>query len=119
MKKSRENRTIERIIFDTNLLRILSDGHHLRLSRFDAFMWLMENIRIGHVSYDVFGIKSWRQELVTTNSKIAETWHWSRPLVLDFIQQLIDLSVICQTRSGHKVIYSINPSFEDNIIFSL
>ena len=119
MKTLKGNRTIERIIFDTDLLNILSDGYHLRFSRFDAFLWLIENIRKGHISYDVFGIKSWRQELVTTNSKIAEIWHWSRPLVLEFIQNLIDLSVICQTRSGHKVIYTVNPSFEDKIIFSL
>ena len=90
MKRNQTNRTIQKMTFDNTLLEILKTKDNHKLSRFDAFMWLAEHILDG------------------TNSELAKLWHWSRPSVQKFTQELIDLGIIRRERFGKYFAYSLS-----------
>ena len=116
MKADKENRTIEWVAFNNDLLNLLKQKDNHRFSRYDAFIWLIEKIRKGHTVYDEFGTETKRQELVITYTRLSDDWCWSRPTVQKFMEELIDHSIISQQKSGNDFILSLNSTTADKII---
>ena len=109
MKKNQINRTIQMMTFDSTLLEILKTKDNHKLSRFDAFMWLAEHILDGFP----FSQKEGQLQLYkVTNSELAKLWHWSRPSVQKFTQELIDLGIIRRERFGKYFAYSLSAEAE-------
>ena len=105
MKRNQTNRTIQKMTFDNTLLEILKTKDNHKLSRFDAFMWLAEHILDGFP----FSQKEGQLQLYkVTNSELAKLWHWSRPSVQKFTQELIDLGIIRRERFGKYFAYSLS-----------
>ena len=109
MKKNQTNRTIHKMTFDITLLDILKTKDNHKLSRFDAFMWLAEHILNGFPCSQEEG----RLQLYkVTNSELAKLWHWSRPSVQKFTQELIDLGLLRRERFGKYFAYSLSAEAE-------
>lgn len=109
MKKNQINRTIQMMTFDSTLLEILKTKDNHKLSRFDAFMWLAEHILDGFP----FSQKEGQLQLYkVTNSELAKLWHWSRPSVQKFTQELIDLGLLRRERFGKYFAYSLSAEAE-------
>ena len=109
MKKNQKNRTIHKMTFDITLLDILKTKDDHKLSRFDAFMWLAEHILNGFPRSQEEG----RLQLYkVTNSELAKRWHWSRPSVQKFTQELIDLGLLRRERFGKYFAYSLSAEAE-------
>ena len=109
MKKNQKNRTIHNMTFDNTLLEILKTKDNHKLSRFDAFMWLAEHILDGFPCSQGEGQL---QLYKVTNSELAKLWHWSRPSVQKFTQELIDLGIIRRGRFGKYFAYSLSDDAE-------
>ena len=109
MKKNQKNRTIHNMTFDNTLLEILKTKDNHKLFRFDAFMWLAEHILDGFP----FSQKEGQLQLYkVTNSELAKLWHWSRPSVQKFTQELIDLGLLRRERFGKYFAYSLSAEAE-------
>ena len=109
MKKNQKIRTIHKMTFDNTLLEILKTKDNHKLSRFDAFMWLAEHILDGFP----FSQKEGKLQLYkVTNSELAKLWHWSRPSVQKFTQELIDLGLLRRERFGKYFAYSLSAEAE-------
>ena len=109
MKRNQTNRTIQKMTFDNTLLEILKTKDNHKLSRFDAFMWLAEHILDGFP----FSQKEGQLQLYkVTNSELAKLWHWSRPSVQKFTQELIDLGLLRRERFGKYFAYSLSAEAE-------
>ena len=109
MKKNQINRTIHKMTFDITLLDILKTKDNHKLSRFDAFMWLAEHILDG---FPCSQREGQLQLYKVTNSELAKLWHWSRPSVQKFTQELIDLGLLRRERFGKYFAYSLSAEAE-------
>lgn len=107
MKSIDENRTKTSIRLDDDLLQCLKSKDNHRYSRFDAFMWLLENIRANDDDIDDTADTEGRH-LLASYSQMAETWHWSRPTVQKFMEELEAMSVISRKRHGNLYAFRIN-----------
>lgn len=81
-----------------------SKGNH-RLSRYDAFIWLVEHIQSGNVIHDMEG-KILRTPYSASYKRLAEEWNWDRETVQIFINELCSLSVINAKRDGNAFVFS-------------
>ena len=72
-------------------------------------MWLAEHILDGFP----FSQKEGQLQLYkVTNSELAKLWHWSRPSVQKFTQELIDLGLLKRERFGKYFAYSLSAEAE-------
>lgn len=92
-----------------DLIACLKNKGNHRLSRFDAFIWLIEHIQIGtflHVNDTDDTTK--RVPYSASYKQLAEEWNWDRHTVHDFILELIDISVISTKRKGNVLEFSLS-----------
>lgn len=116
MKKNRQIRTISMMTIDTSVITILKMKDNHKYSRFDAFMWLVEHIAEGQCythDDDSCVLNHYR----VNNSELADIWHWSRPTVQKFIDELIKADIIQKQRFGNTFAFSLTASAEQNIHF--
>ena len=92
-----------------------SKGNH-RLSRYDAFIWMMEHIKSGNVIHDIDG-KIKRTLYTASYKRLAEDWNWDRETVQIFIDELCSLSVINARRDGNAFVFSLgNMSYKQLLL---
>lgn len=92
-----------------DLIACLKNKGNHRLSRFDAFIWLIEHIKTGtclHVN-DIDDATK-RIPYAASYKRLAEEWNWDRHTVHDFILELINISVISTKRKGNVFEFSIS-----------
>ena len=51
-----------------------------------------------------------------TYTKLADAWHWSRPTVQKFIEELDSIAVIKRRKSGNAFIFTLNMSTDNRIV---
>ena len=77
-----------------------SKGNH-RLSRYDAFLWMIELVQHGTVITNDFGIVVERTPFTSLYKRLSEEWNWDRHVVQEFIEELVSLSVLSTEREGN------------------
>ena len=83
-----------------------SKGNH-RLSRYDAFVWMIEHIQHGTIITNDFGVVVERIPFSSSYKRLSEEWNWDRHVVQEFIEELVSLSVISAEREGNTFIFRI------------
>ena len=83
-----------------------SKGNH-RLSRYDAFVWMIEHIQHGTIITNDFGVVVERTPFSSSYKRLSEEWNWDRHVVQEFIEELVSLSVISAEREGNTFIFRI------------
>ena len=83
-----------------------SKGNH-RLTRYDAFVWMMEHIQKGVAVRDADGIVVNSAPYSASYKRLAEDWNWERHTVQSFIEELTALSVITSKRQGNVYVFFI------------
>ena len=116
MDDQKTNRTIGWVVFDNKLLAFLKTKDNHRFSRYDAFIWLIEHIHEGRAIFDSKGLRTKRAEYVASYTKLADAWHWSRPTVQKFIEELDSIAVIKRRKSGNAFIFTLNMSTDNRIV---
>lgn len=92
-----------------DLISCLKNKGNHRLSRFEAFIWLIEHIQTGstlHVNDTDNTLK--RIPFSASYKRLAEEWNWDRHTVYHFILELINLSVISTKRKGNVFEFSLS-----------
>ena len=115
-KINKDNRTIDWVAFNNDLLCCLKTKDNHKFSRYDAFVWLVEHIRSGRAVFNSSGLRSTKMEYIASYTRLADIWHWSRPTVQKFIEELDSLSVIAKKKNGNAYIFTLNSSTQDKII---
>lgn len=91
-----------------DLISCLKNKGNHRLSRFDAFIWLIEHIQTGTCLHDNDTGNTLKRIPFSASYKLlAEQWNWERHSVHYFIEELIDLSVISTRRKGNLFEFSL------------
>lgn len=83
-----------------------SKGNH-RLTRYDAFVWMMEHIQKGVAVRDANGFVISTAPYSASYKRLAEDWNWERHAVQSFIEELTALSVITSKRQGNVYAFFI------------
>jgi len=100
MDSKNENRTSRLLTFDNEMIKFLRTQTNNKFSRFDAFIWLMDFIKNSHPDFDLVGAYPELTQGATNNTELAEFWHWSRPTVQKFMQELVNKNIIAKRRHG-------------------
>ena len=79
-----------------------SKGNH-RLTRYDAFVWMMEHIQKGVAVRDADGVVVNSAPYSASYKRLAEDWN----TVQSFIEELTALSVITSKRQGNVYVFFI------------
>lgn len=95
--KENTNRTNLSLKLDCGLVSFLKTQENHKLSRYDAFVWLVEHILDSDVE-DCGKPSSAHQDYLVRYTELAKTWHWSRPTVQKFIEGLEAMSVIIKKK---------------------
>lgn len=95
--KENTNRTNLSLKLDCGLVSFLKTQKNHKLSRYDAFVWLVEHILDSDVE-DCGKPSSAYQDYLVRYTELAKTWHWSRPTVQKFIEGLEAMSVIIKKK---------------------
>ena len=81
------------------------DNH--RLTRYDAFVWIIEHIQKGITVRDADGNVKRFAPYSASYKRLAEDWNWERHAVQSFIEELTALSVITSKRQGNVYVFFI------------
>ena len=92
-----------------------SKGNH-RLSRYDAFVWMIEHIQHGTIITNDFGVVVERIPFSSSYKRLSEEWNWDRHVVQEFIEELVSLSVISAEREGNTFIFRIGSNSVNRLI---
>lgn len=95
--KENTNRTNLSLKLGCGLVSFLKTQENHKLSRYDAFVWLVEHILDSDVE-DCGKPSSAYQDYLVRYTELAKTWHWSRPTVQKFIEGLEAMSVIIKKK---------------------
>lgn len=95
--KENTNRTNLSLKLDCGLVSFLKTQENHKLSRYDAFVWLVEHI-LDSDAEDCGKPSSAYQDYLVRYTELAKTWHWSRPTVQKFIEGLEAMSVIIKKK---------------------
>lgn len=95
------------IAIGKDLINCLRSKDRHRLSRYDAFVWLMEHIKCGSPIRNEHGEQIGCVPFTASYIHLAEEWCWERHTVRYFIEELISLSVITLKRKGNTFEFSL------------
>lgn len=105
------------IAIGAELINCLKTKGNHRLSRYDAFIWLIEKIQKGDFSANASGMMKRSQTYkVCSLERLAQEWNWSKPTVRDFLHELVDLSAITLRREGNALIFSVGKNSCANLV---
>ncbi len=107
MIMANNEKTVTWLAIGGDLLECLKTRGRQRHSRYDAFIWLMEHIKVGISIYDDMDRLVGRRDYTTNCTRLAEEWNWSRDTVQIFLDELVDLSVISAKRQGHSLVLTL------------
>lgn len=100
-----------------DLIKCLKTKGNHRLSRYDAFLWIIENIQKGQLAYEKSGHMNARPEYrVHSLERLAQEWNWSKPTVRDFLHELVSLSAITLHKEGNILIFSVGKTSCANLV---
>ena len=111
MDNQNNNRTIQQMSLNTQLLAILKSKDNHKLSRYDAFLWLIEHILEG-CSHTDQKRSCFMQHYCSSITELSETWHWSRPTTQKFINELMGVGLLQKKRFGNSFAFSLTASAE-------
>ena len=89
------------------LIDCLRSKGNRRLTRYDAFVWMIEHIQKGVAVRDADGIVKRFAPYSASYKRLAEDWNWDRHTVQSFIEELTALSVITSKRQGNVYVFFI------------
>ena len=89
------------------LIDCLRSKGNRRLTRYDAFVWMMEHIQKGVAVRDADGNVKRFAPYSASYKRLAEDWNWDRHTVQSFIEELTALSVITSKRQGNVYVFFI------------
>lgn len=92
-----------------------SKGNH-RLTRYDAFVWMMEHIQKGAAVRDADGVVVNSAPYSASYKRLAEDWNWERHTVQSFIEELTALSVITSKRQGNAYVFFIGKKSYEQLV---
>ena len=95
--KEQQNSTTQSLILDSKLVTFLKSQDNHKFSRYDAFIWIIDQIH-ATANNEVETTTSAYQELLVKYTELAKTWRWSRPTVQKFIEGLEAMSVIIKRK---------------------
>ena len=90
------NRTKQSLLLDSELVLYLKSQDNHKYSRYDAFVWLVEQI-LDPDTNDTHASSAY-PELLVKYTELAKIWRWSRPTVQKFIEGLESMSVIVKKK---------------------
>ena len=108
--------SVKWIAIGPDLINCLRTQTNHRLSRYDAFLWLIENIQKGSLNYDNNGRFIDRTPFACSYIRLAQEWNWSRETVQFFVEELVALSAIATERKGNKFLFSIGPKSHKHFV---
>lgn len=111
-KMIKANRTLSWLSINNQLINCLKTKTNHKYSRYDAFIWLLENI-LTKVN------KDGKQPLTSFSAsyiRLADEWKWTRQTVQKFIEELKSLSLISTKREGNAYTFSITDELKSKII---
>ena len=94
---------------------LCSNGNH-RLSRYDAFVWLMERINKGISIHNEHGEQVGALPFSSSYKRLAEEWNWERHSVCKFIEELVSISVISSQRKGNTFVFSLSEKSHKHLL---
>lgn len=112
----KQNNSVDWIAFNRDLMDCLRTKVNHKFSRYDAFVWLLDNIKRGRVVSDKERINHPQSGYTASFNHLADKWHWSRQSVAKFIKELEDIAVITHTKDGNYYIFSLDCSSTNKII---
>ena len=92
-----------------------SKGNH-RLSRYDAFVWMIEHVQHGTIITNDLGVVVERAPFTSSYKRLSEAWNWDRHVVQEFIEELISLSVLSTEREGNTFTFRIGDNSASRLI---
>ncbi len=118
MIMEKQNNTVDWIAFNRDLMDCLRTKDNHKYSRYDAFVWLVDNIKKGRLASDKENeqINNPNSGYTASFNHLADQWHWTRQSVAKFIKELEDIAVITHTKDGNYFIFSLDYSSSDKII---
>lgn len=114
--KDKHKDNVDWLAFNRDLMDCLRTQTNHKFSRFDAFMWLIDNIKRGRLLSDDDKVEHPESGFTASFNQLADQWHWSRQSVSKFIKNLDKIAVITHTRLGNYYIFSLNYSSSDKIL---
>ena len=90
------------------------DNH--RLTRYDAFVWMIEHIQKGVAVRDADGNVKRFAPYSASYKLLAEDWNWERHAVQSFIEELTALSVITSKRQGNVYTFYIGKTSHKQLV---
>ena len=114
--KSTPTTQIKWIAIGPDLMDCLRTKTNHRLSRYDAFIWLIENIHKGNQKYDNDGKPIGLAPFSCSYVRLAQEWNWARKTVQFFIEDLVRLSAIATERKGNKFFFTIGTNSHKHFV---
>ena len=109
---NKENRNIRWMSIKRQFIKCLKKKTNHKYSRYDAFIWLLENILVN-------GKKDGKQPPTSFSAsyiKLADEWKWTRQTVQKFIEELMCLSLISAKREGNAYTFTLTEELRSKII---
>lgn len=107
MKQKKNKPTVNWMAIGHELINCLGTKDRHRLSRYDAFVWLMESIGKGVPVHNEQGEQIHVLPFSASYMRLAEEWNWDRHTVQQFLDELTGLSVISRQREGNTYVFSL------------
>lgn len=107
MKQKKNKPTVNWMAIGHELINCLRTKDRHRLSRYDAFVWLMESIGKGVPVHNEQGVQIHVLPFSASYMRLAEEWNWDRHTVQQFLDELTGLSVISRQRKGNTYVFSL------------
>lgn len=113
---TKNNKSLTWFAMGPALIQCLRSGGNHRLSRFDAFVWLVEQIGRGTTKYDNDGNAVKSSPFSSSYKKLAEEWRWERHTVQQFIDELVATGTISANREGNFLVFTLGKDSMSNLL---
>ena len=107
---------VSMLLLSQELIDCLHTKTNHRLSRFDAFIWLIGKIHSGGYSSFIVKDDARQKKYICSYSRLASEWNWCRQSVKEFIDELRLTSYIKVEKIGNNYAFSFDPTAGNKII---
>lgn len=109
---NKANRTLSWLSINSQLINCLKTKTNHKYSRYDAFIWLIENILVNDKKDKNQSLDSFSASYI----KLADEWKWTRQTVQKFIEELTSMSLISTKREGNAYTFALSDKLKSKII---
>ncbi len=106
MKQKKNKPTVNWMAIGHELINCLRTKDRHRLSRYDAFVWLMESIGKGVPVHNEQGEQIHVLPFSASYMRLAEEWNWDRHTVQQFLDEWL-ASRLSRQRKGNTYVFSL------------